>query len=74
MKAIQIIRYGEKLRVRRTDIPIRKSNELLIKINFSPINPSDLYMGLGVYGYRPKLPSILGFEGVGTIIESDNHY
>jgi NADPH:quinone reductase-like Zn-dependent oxidoreductase len=37
---------------------------------YSPINPSDLYLALGVYGYRPKLPVTLGFEGIGEIVDS----
>ena len=34
-------------------------------MKYSPINPSDVYFGLGVYGYKPKLPKSIGFEGVG---------
>jgi NADPH:quinone reductase-like Zn-dependent oxidoreductase len=35
----------------------------------SPINPSDLFMVRGQYGYQPRLPCTPGFEGVGIVEE-----
>jgi NADPH2:quinone reductase len=33
----------------------------------SPINPSDLHMVRGRYGYQPELPASPGAEGVGIV-------
>ncbi len=51
------------------DIPKPKmdANEVLIKMKFCPINPSDLYYIMGEYGVQPSLPAIPGFEGMGVI-------
>jgi NADPH:quinone reductase-like Zn-dependent oxidoreductase len=38
-------------------------------MNFAPINPSDKHFGLGVYGIKRSLPTVLGFEGCGEIVE-----
>ena len=42
--------------------------EVVIALEASPINMSDLLMISGRYGYRPKLPSIVGTEGVGRVV------
>ncbi len=36
---------------------------------FSPVNPSDLHMVRGRYGYQPVLPASPGAEGVGRVLE-----
>jgi NADPH:quinone reductase-like Zn-dependent oxidoreductase len=41
---------------------------VVIALEASPINMSDLLMISGRYGYRPKLPSIVGTEGVGRVV------
>ena len=38
------------------------------EVRTAPINPSDLLLIRGVYGYRPELPAPLGAEGVGRIV------
>src|SRR5262249_14988171 len=42
--------------------------QALIQLEYSPINPSDLLLARGVYAVRPQLPSVIGGEGVGTIL------
>lgn len=49
------------------------SNQILIKMNSAPINPSDIYFSKGVYGVRKPLPTIIGFEGSGTIVEKGSN-
>ena len=43
-------------------------NQVLIGVEFSPLNPSDLLLAQGIYGVRPALPSVIGNEGVGRVI------
>ncbi|MDO7743185.1 MAG: zinc-dependent alcohol dehydrogenase family protein, partial [Pedobacter sp.] len=46
------------------------SGEVIIKMEYSPINPSDLMMANGVYFIQPELPAVIGGEGVGVIVEA----
>jgi NADPH:quinone reductase-like Zn-dependent oxidoreductase len=41
--------------------------QVLIGVEFSPIDPSDLSLARGIYGVHPTLPTIIGNEGVGRI-------
>ena len=38
-------------------------------MKYAPINPSDKHYGLGVYGVKRPLPTIIGFEGSGEVVE-----
>ena len=63
---------GGDIELKSVPIPEAGENEVLIKVDSSPINPSDLGFLKGVYGdetTRVKPPSILGFEGSGTVVE-----
>ncbi len=44
------------------------ANEVLVAIEYSPINPNDLLVAQGVYPLRPALPSVIGNEGVGRVL------
>ena len=44
-------------------------DEVLLQMLFSPVNPSDLHMLRGRYGYQPTLPASPGAEGVGIVLE-----
>ncbi|MFH0302547.1 zinc-dependent alcohol dehydrogenase family protein [Bradyrhizobium sp. 31Argb] len=72
MKAIQIEAFGNPAEVMKlVDIPdvgAPGDGEVVIALEASPINMSDLLMISGRYGYRPKLPSIVGTEGVGRVV------
>ena len=43
-------------------------NQVLIGVEFSPLNQSDLLLARGIYGTRPVLPTVIGNEGVGTVL------
>src|SRR5216684_5404669 len=72
MKAIQIEAFGNPAEVLKlVDIPdvgAPSEGEVVIALEASPINMSDLLMISGRYGYRPKLPRIVGAEGVGRVV------
>jgi NADPH:quinone reductase-like Zn-dependent oxidoreductase len=46
--------------------------DFLLKVHYSPINPSDLGFLAGVYGRKPysNFPKPLGFEGSGIILDA----
>jgi NADPH:quinone reductase-like Zn-dependent oxidoreductase len=72
MKAIQIEAFGNPAEVMKLvdvpDVGAPAENEVVIALEASPINFSDLLMISGRYGYRPKLPAVMGSEGVGRVV------
>jgi NADPH:quinone reductase-like Zn-dependent oxidoreductase len=72
MQAIQIEAFGNPAEVLKAveipDVGAPGESEVVIALEASPINMSDLLMISGRYGYRPKLPSVMGTEGVGRVI------
>ncbi len=72
MKALQIERFGNAAEVvKAVDIPdVGKpaAGEVVMALEGSPINQYDLLMIAGGYGYRPRLPAIMGTEGVGRVV------
>jgi NADPH:quinone reductase-like Zn-dependent oxidoreductase len=72
MQAIQIEAFGNPAEVLKLveipDVGAPAEGEVVIALEASPINMSDLLMIAGRYGHRPKLPSVMGTEGVGRVI------
>jgi NADPH:quinone reductase-like Zn-dependent oxidoreductase len=72
MRAVQLTAYGNPVEgLKYVDIPEPAApgpNQVLIGIEFSPINPSDLLLANGIYAVRPSLPSVIGNEGVGRVL------
>ncbi|CAK4083230.1 unnamed protein product [Aphanomyces euteiches] len=56
--------------VREVDVPELKDGEALVKIECSPINPSNLSIITGSYNSAAQspLPSLLGTEGSGVVV------
>ena len=72
MRAIQLIAYGDPVEgLKYVDIPEPAApgpNQVLIGVEFSPLNQSDLLLARGIYGTRPPLPTVIGNEGVGRVL------
>ena len=72
MRAVQLTAYGNPVEgLRYVDIPEPDApgpNQVLIGVEFSPVNPSDLLLARGIYGIRPALPTVIGGEGVGRAL------
>ena len=73
MKAIQLIATGNPLEtlkyVELPDPTPPKNGEVIIRMEYSPVNFSDLMVAKGVYFIQPELPAVIGGEGVGVIKE-----
>lgn len=72
MKAIQIEAFGNPTEVVQVvdvpDVGWPEAGEVVIEVEASPINPYDLVLITGDYGYRPQLPAVVGTEGVGRVV------
>ncbi len=80
MYALQISTFGEPSdvveRVKIPDPEAPMANEVLVAVEYAPINSSALLTIRGQYGVLPSLPAGLGNEGVGRILsvgEEVNH-
>jgi NADPH:quinone reductase-like Zn-dependent oxidoreductase len=72
MRAVQLTAYGNPIEgLQYVNIPEPEAlgpNQVLIGVEFSPVNPSDLLLARGIYGIRPTLPTVIGGEGVGRVL------
>src|SRR5260370_7343942 len=72
MRAVQLTAYGNPVEgLKVVEIPGPDApgpNQVLIGVEFSPINPIDLLLAKGIYSLRPALPSVIGNEGVGHVL------
>jgi NADPH:quinone reductase-like Zn-dependent oxidoreductase len=70
MKAVRFSEFGlpENV-VTVVDVPTPEpaADEIVVRMQARPINPSDLYQIMGVYGVKPKLPATPGLEGAGVV-------
>jgi len=56
------------LRLENLEVPTPGSSEVKIRVEAIGLNRADLAFRAGRYLERPKLPSRLGYEAVGTVI------
>lgn len=71
MKAIFLVKYGnpsEAFTMKECDIPSPGPEQVLIKADFFGLNFADVMARRGLYAAAPTIPSILGYEVVGTIV------
>jgi NADPH:quinone reductase-like Zn-dependent oxidoreductase len=72
MRAVQLAAYGRPVEVLKfVDLaePMPPgANQVLLGVEYSPINMSDLLVASGVYPQRLTLPTVIGNEGVGTVL------
>jgi NADPH:quinone reductase-like Zn-dependent oxidoreductase len=72
MKTLRFQKVGdpnEVLHLEEIEEPTPASDELLLQVLFSPVNPSDLQMIRGRYGYQPSLPASPGAEGIAIVVK-----
>ncbi|MBQ8106158.1 MAG: zinc-dependent alcohol dehydrogenase family protein [Afipia sp.] len=71
MHSVQINAFGKPWEVVETvslsDPGAPGAGEIVVDMEFSPINPSDLVLIRGLYGVKPNLPAPVGAEGVARV-------
>jgi NADPH:quinone reductase-like Zn-dependent oxidoreductase len=72
MKAVQVVEFGKAEDVVKLnevpDVGAPGPDEVVVAVEATPINNTDLLIAAGRYGYLPPLPSTLGIEGVGRVV------
>jgi NADPH2:quinone reductase len=58
----------EELKLDDVPDPRPGPGEVLLKIKFAALNPADAFLAQALYPARPRLPHILGRDGVGEIL------
>src|SRR6201988_4764345 len=71
MKAIHLTAYGNPAQnLRMVEVPephAPSADEALVRMEYAPIDYSDLLLANGVYFLNPQLPSVIGGEGAGIV-------
>lgn len=68
MKAVFQDSQGSDLILRDVKVPEPGKGEVLVKMKYSPLNPSDLSQLRGTLTPLPEYPYIPGIEGSGTVV------
>src|SRR5579864_7982470 len=72
MRAVQLTAYGNPVEgLKFVDIPAPEAPgpmQVLLGVEFSPLNQSDLLLARGIYAMHPALPTVIGNEGVGRVL------
>lgn len=87
MRAVRLLKYVEKhsgdaadysgyFETQEVDTPKPRAGQILVKVERSPINPSDLSHLTGTYNaaQREPCPCACGFEASGTVVASGGGY
>ncbi len=65
-----IIRALLSLKPEKKELRTPAKDEVVIKMHAAPCNPSDIAFMQGGYNIIKTLPSVMGFEGSGTVIDA----
>src|ERR1700679_2751570 len=72
MKAVQLIGYGDAVtNLDLRDVPEPPSpgpGEVLVGVEYAPINFNDLMVPWGVFPWKPTPPATIGNEGAGIVL------
>lgn len=67
IRAIIGIKTGDR------DLPALKANQVMIRMEAAPCNPSDIAFIRGGYNVIKPLPAVPGFEGAGEVVDTGNN-
>jgi NADPH2:quinone reductase len=74
MNALVLSEYNTEPQTQQVEVPIPGKGEVLIKIDSSPVNPSDNSFLKGNYSTKKTLPVIPGFEASGIVVATGNDF
>jgi len=76
MSVLRLLKFEglKSLKVEEISIPKLERDEVLIKVEASPINPSDELFCDGLYKIPVTLPFTPGFEGAGIVVATGKSY
>ena len=60
----------ERLRLAEVQDPVPHPNEVVLQVHYAALNPADRYLAERQYPAKPRLPHILGRDGIGTVIQT----
>jgi NADPH:quinone reductase-like Zn-dependent oxidoreductase len=73
MKAVVLTAYGDPatgLELRELPEPASPgADQVLVGVEYAPVNFSDILVARGLYPLHPELPSVIGNEGAGRVLE-----
>ena len=49
--------------------PVPQPGDAVLEVRYAALNPADRYLAEGQYPAKPKLPHILGRDGMGTVVQ-----
>lgn len=67
--AIQVASPAQAVAVREVEPPTAGPGEVVVRVHAAPVNPADLLLLSGRHLARPELPSPVGIEGAGEILQ-----
>ncbi len=73
MKAAVLIKHGDSessFQIKEVEKPVISNNEVLIRVEAFGLNFADVMARRGLYNDAPPLPSILGYDVVGEVVEA----
>lgn len=56
-----------KLRLAAVEDPIPVDDEVVLRVRYAALNPADRYLAERLYPAKPRLPHVLGRDGMGTV-------
>ena len=59
----------DRLQLGEAPDPVPGEGEVLLRVRFAAINPADAFLARAMYPAKPKMPHILGRDGVGEVVE-----
>jgi NADPH:quinone reductase len=69
-----LLKGPDQLEIDQIEIPALKKGQVLVKMAYAPVNPSDLAFLQGNYGLKKAYPVVPGLEGSGVVVASGGGY
>ena len=57
------------LRLAEVPDPVPQPHEVVLQVHYAALNPADRYLAENLYPAKPRLPHILGRDGMGTVVQ-----